>query len=92
MDVCVLSVEEAGRLEHYGVWPKCKHHRHVKRWMADGMSEAGTHRFLGGEDSKYECHSYLVPLSIQLWAPVACHDYSGKALRGMRTWGAQPVR
>jgi hypothetical protein len=92
MDVCMLSMEEAGRLEHYDVWPKCRHHRHVKRREADALAEAGTHRYLGGEGAKHETHFYLVPVSVQIWQPVACHDWDGRPLMGMRTWGAPGVK
>ena len=52
MDVCMLSPSEAGRLEHYGLWPACKSHRHIKRREADQLIQESTHRYVGGEDTE----------------------------------------
>lgn len=94
MSICVLSLEEAGRLEHYGIWPTCKAHRHMKKDDAiAAVSKAETHRFVGGPDTAVEFVSAIVPVNTdRIWCPVQCHHESGKAIMGMRTWGLKPLR
>jgi hypothetical protein len=94
LDICVLSLEEAGRLEHYGVWPSCKAHHHISGTKAlDFVTKDETHRFVGGPDTKIEFASAIVSVNTtRIWCPVACHHESGKAIMGMRTWGLQPLR
>lgn len=92
LDICVLSLEEAGRLEHYGIWPACKAHRHMKKTAALEAIKAETHRFVGGPDTKIEFASCIVEVNTtRIWSPVACHDIDGKTIQGMRTWGLQPL-
>ncbi len=93
IEICVLSLEETGRLEHWGIWPTCKAHLHMKKSHALAAVKAETHRFVGGPDTKVEFVSAIVPLDVtRVWSPVACHDASGKTIQGMRTWGLQPLR
>jgi len=94
VEICVLSVEEAGRLEHWGVWPSCKAHHHMKLSKAQAaVSDAMTHRFVGGPDTKVDYASAIVPVDYtRMWSPVACHDETGKAIAGMRSWGLRPIR
>lgn len=95
LDVCVLSIEEAARLEHWGVWPKCKAHHHIKASKAAAAVEDETHRFVGGPDTEIAevgSVSMIVPTFINRgWVPVACHGADGKPIRGMRTWGNPPI-
>jgi hypothetical protein len=93
LDICVLSLEEAARLENYGIWPTCKAHLHVRRKKAQEAIEAETHRFVGGPDTKVGFVSAIVATDCtRVWSPVRCHDESGKAIMGLRTWGLQPLR
>ena len=94
LDICVLSVEEAGRLENYGIWPMCKAHRHMSRNAAtDSVLCDETHRFVGGPDTKVAFVSAIVPVDCsRIWSPVQCHDTDGKAILGFRTWGLKPAR
>ncbi len=41
--VCVLSLEEVGRLAHYNKWPDCRHHRHVSSGEAVSLILDHTH-------------------------------------------------
>ena len=92
-DVCVLSLEEAGRLENWGIWPTCKAHRHVKNREAQEAAKAGLVRFLGGLGTKIlDPVSMVVPVAVQMWQPVACHNVDGSSLHGMRTWGLPSTR
>ena len=92
LNICVLSQSEAARLENYGVWPKCKGHRHITSSEAQELVNQETYRYLGGADSKTKFISAIAPCVIQIWSTVQCHDLTGKAIMGMKTWGAQPVR
>jgi hypothetical protein len=93
LSVCVLSSEEAGRLENYGIWPTCKAHLHWNKEKAVAAVEADTHRFVGGPDTAVDFVSAIVMASeSRLWEPVACHDLNGRAIQGMRTWGKTPLR
>ena len=49
--ICVLSAEETGKFEFYGVWPTCKHHKHITRKDAATLIDADTHRYVGGADT-----------------------------------------
>lgn len=92
-EICVLSLEEAGRLENWGIWPACKAHLHMKKRKALEAVEAETHRFVGGPDTKVEFASAIVPVNTtRIWTPVQCHSMDGKTVMGMRTWGLQPLR
>ena len=94
LDICVLSEAEAGRLEHYGIWPSCKNHRHVKRQEAlDAVTRDETHRFVGGPDTKVAFVSAIMPVNTtRIWSTVQCHNAEGMLLRGMKTWGFQPLQ
>lgn len=94
LDVCVLSLEEAGRLENWGIWPTCKAHHHMSKSRAvEAVSKAETHRFVGGPDTKVGFASAIVEVNTtRIWSPVQCHHESGKAIMGMRTWGLKPLR
>ena len=88
-DYCVLSVEEAARLEVYSSWPICREHYHVKKRVALEMLTAETHRLVGGADTKV-LHpvSMLVPVSLgRQWRPVPTCQ-----LQGFKTWGLAPSR
>jgi hypothetical protein len=89
-----LSFEETGRLEHYGIWPSCKAHLHVSKTKAlEMVAKAETHRFVGGPDTRVGFVSAIMRIpEAKIWEPVACHDWSGRALQGYRTWGVQPTR
>lgn len=50
--ICLLSPEEAARLEHFGIWPRCKSHKHLKKSEADELINADTHRYVGGSDTR----------------------------------------
>lgn len=92
LDICVLSLEEAGRLEVYGIWPRCKAHIHMKKNAAELAIRQETHRFVGGPNTKIEFATAIVPVNTSgMWGPVQCHDYNGKTLQGFRTWGLQPT-
>lgn len=90
--ICILSPEEAGRLEHFGIWPACKSHVHVKKSEAAEMIAAETHRFVGGVDTKvHDYVSMIAPVGEPvMWVPVPCHAADGTMLMGMRTWGNAP--
>lgn len=89
LKICCLSVEEAARLEVYGIWYNCKNHVHLsKRQAAEYVERDETHRFCGGKDTKVEFVSAIVPTNTsQMWQPVQNHDWDGKRLMGARTWG-----
>lgn len=92
MDICILSPEETGRLEHYGIWPTCKAHLHMSKTKAIEAVASETHRFVGGPDTKVGFASAVVETNTtRIWSPVQCHDATGKAVRGMRTWGLKPL-
>lgn len=92
-EICILSAEEAGRLEHYGIWPVCKAHRHVKKRDALAAVKTEEFRFVGGPDTKVGFVSAIVAVNTtRVWSPVACHDETGKSIQGFRTWGLQPLR
>jgi hypothetical protein len=97
LDVCVLSQEEAGRLENWGIWPNCKAHLHIKKSRAlEAVEKLETHRFIGGEDTSVKAVGHLsmiVPIdTTRIWSPVQCHNAEGMTLRGMRTWGLRPLK
>lgn len=94
MDICVLSLEEAGRLEHYGIWPTCKAHRHMTRNQAmTAVAVSETHRFVGGPDTRIAFASAIVEVNtVRMWEPTACHDTSGRPIQGFRTWGMKPLK
>ena len=89
-NVCVLSVQEAARLEHFAIWPKCKEHKHVSKMLADEGVEKDLLRYIGGPDTKIagRIHTMVVTLSEPvIWQPVPCCNYDGSKLQGMRIWG-----
>lgn len=89
----MLSLEEAARLENYGIWPSCKAHYHMKKSKALAAVEAETHRFVGGPDTKIEFASAIVEVNTtRVWSPVKCHNEDGSLIMGLRTWGLQPLR
>ena len=87
--ICVLSQREAARLEHFGIWPECKYHLHVKKTEALAMVEADSHRFIGGPDTQIKTPvTMIVKLGEPvIWQPVACRNDDGSALMGLRIWG-----
>jgi hypothetical protein len=88
----VLSLEETGRLENYGVWPVCRNHRHVPKRDAVKAVEAEEFRFVGGPDTAVAFVSAIVPVNTSgMWVPVQCHDYDGRKIQGFRTWGIAPT-
>jgi hypothetical protein len=83
LDVCVLSAEEAGRLEHWGIWPTCKAHHHIKKREAVEGAAAGLVRYLGGEGTKIQYPVSMVTATrIDIWQPVPT-----AGVIGLRTWG-----
>ena len=91
-EVCVLSVEEAARFEHWSVWPSCrKCHHHIKVREAEAMIAAETHRYVGGNDTTMKDAgkvSMIVPVETgKMWVPVPAGNSDGSRLMGMRTWG-----
>jgi len=88
LDVCVLSAEEAGRLEHYGVWPQCKAHIHIKKREALDGAKAGTMRFLGGLDTAVKFPvSMITMVRVQMWKPQQTHLEDGTKIMGLKIWG-----
>jgi len=85
LSVCILSQEEAGRLEHWRIWPVCKAHRHCSRKIADAEAKAGDARYLDGPDGSPL--SMIVPVGPSMWTPVGTSTLSGVKLQGMRVWG-----
>ena len=86
-EICVLSLAEAGRLEHYGRWPLCKDHKHIKK--ADALrlvAEYESHRFIGGPDTQIKTPVTMIVAvnTTRLWQPVPT-----AGLMGFRTWGLQ---
>jgi hypothetical protein len=93
LEVCLLSLEEAGRLEHWGIWPKCKAHHHLKQAAAREGAEAGLYRFLGGEGTKIQgTVSMVVPVAESMWKPVQARNTDGSVVIGLRVWGLAPSR
>ena len=93
MDICVLSVEEAGRLEHWAIWPQCKGHRHMKRSEAIAGVQNGEFRFVGGEGTKITRPvTMIVPCRVSPWRPVQAHDETGRRIIGFKVWGVAPAR
>jgi hypothetical protein len=87
-DVCVLSAGEAGRLEHWGIWPQCKAHKHIKKREALAGAEAGLYRYLGGPDTEIKSPvSMVTAVSVSMWQPVPT-----AGLIGFRTWGLARTR
>jgi hypothetical protein len=94
-DVCLLTLEEAGRLEHYGVWPTCRSgmHRHVTRREAEELVAADVCRYVGGADTKIQYASAIVRCSaVRVWEPVQANREDGVKLQGFRTWGLKPTK
>lgn len=96
MQICVLSAEEAGRIEHWGVWPVCKGHKHISRSAAHKAVADDTHRFVGGADTAIAdagVVTMIVPVNTaRIWSPVQCHSEDGKTIMGFRSWGLKPLR
>ena len=93
MDVCVLSLEEAGRLEHWGRWPTCKAHIHISKNKARRGVEAGEYRWVGGEETHVKSPVTMVTSArIGMWKPVQAHSEDGRAVIGLRTWGLERQR
>lgn len=93
VDVCLLSSQEAGRFEHWGIWPKCKGHRHLKRDAALAGALAGEYRFIGGEGTQVPGPvSMVTKTRVSMWKPVQAHNEDGSAVIGLRTWGLAPQR
>ena len=92
LSICVLSVEETARLEHWNAWPTCKGHRHIDKAEATALVADATYRWVGGDNTKVKFVSAIVSVSVQMWEPVACADWNGKPLLGFRTWGNRATR
>jgi hypothetical protein len=93
-EICVLSPEEAGRLENWGIWPLCKAHKHIKRREAADGAKAGLLRYVGGEDTEAHGATSMVVASgeVAMWQPVPCRDLNGREILGLRVWGNAPAR
>jgi len=91
-DYCVLSVEEAARLEVYSAWPRCCDHSHIKRKDALGLVADETHRLVGGQDTKIQFPvTMIVPVALgREWKPVPCRNHDGSMILGLRSWGLSP--
>lgn len=88
MKHCVLSSEEAGRLENWGIWPACKAHKHISKEEADKQAASGMMRFVGGRKTRANGDVTMVtPNHIGMWEPVQTTK-----LMGFRTWGLKPAR
>ena len=97
LNVCVLSAEDAGRLENYGAWPKCydklRPHRHISQKEAKKGVEAGVLRWLGGDETKIKHPvSMVVMVRISVWQPVQACLEDGTKVLGLRTWGLAKQR
>jgi hypothetical protein len=91
LDICVLSDNEAGRLEHYGVWPTCKAHLHISPNEAKRMIENGEARFIGGHGTKVSKPVTMITKHrITIWTPVSTSMPDGTRLTGFKTWGLKP--
>lgn len=85
-------MEEAALLEKNSVWPQCTNHHHCTKREAEQGIATDEFRWVGGKDT---CISGFVSMIVPtgdpvMWQPVACHGENGRALIGMRTWGAPP--
>lgn len=90
LDICVLSAEEAGRLENFGIWPICKsgEHRHISRKKLAPLLSSGAVRWVGGEGTCVETPVSMVTLvKVKMWQPVPSRAENGATLLGLRTWG-----
>ena len=93
MGVCVLSANEAGRLEHYGIWPQCKNHLHVNKRSAAARVTEGACRHVGGEGAEVGEQASMITLNrVTIWQPVQAHMEDGRAVIGLRTWGLKARR
>ena len=95
VEYCVLSVEEAARLENWGVWPCCrKTHLHINKTKALEMVRAETHRLVGGVDTRVrDAVTMIVPVAVgRMWRPVQAHNVDGSMIMGFRTWGLERTR
>ena len=91
MSVCILSVAEAGRLEHWKIWPRCIEHRHCSRKEADERAAAGLVRFLDGPNGRPL--SMVTPAGeVAMWQPVQARMEDGTAVIGLRVWGNTRTR
>ena len=91
VEVCILSIEESARLENFGIWPSCRNHRHAKKAAAQEMVNTDEFRFVGGPNTKVKyCTAIVATRESAGWVPVACHDWDGHLLIGMRVWGNRP--
>jgi hypothetical protein len=91
VSICLLSVAEAGRLEHWKTWPRCVEHRHLSRCKADEQAAAGLVRFLTGPDGRPL--SMVVPAGeVAMWQPVQVCNVDGSKIHGLRVWGNAPSR
>jgi hypothetical protein len=92
LSICVLSVEETARLEHWNAWPTCKGHRHVDKAEATALVADATHRWVGGDNTKVKFVSAIVRVPVQMWEPIACRNWDGHLLQGLRVWGNRATR
>lgn len=60
MSICLLSTTEAARLENWAVWPRCKHHHHLKRHEVDRLIAEEAVRYVGGNDTRVQCQLSMV--------------------------------
>ncbi len=79
----MLSAEEAGRLEHYGILPTCESHLHFSGKEAAQLTRTGAVRWVGGKDTCVQSPVSMVTLvRVKQWQPVPT-----AGLLGLRVWG-----
>ena len=89
LSVCVLSSAEAGRLEHWKIWPRCREHLHCSRRVANAGAEAGLYRYLNGPDGT-PVSMVTAALEPARWSPQQAHNLDGSVIIGFKVWGNAP--
>lgn len=87
--VCLLSLEEAGRLEHWGIWPKCREHPHCSRKKANEGAAAGTYRYLRSPGGN-PVSAVTDASEPSRWSPQQAHNLDGSVVMGFKVWGNAP--
>lgn len=90
MSICLLSAAEAGRLEHWKIWPRCVEHKHCSRAAADDGVKNGLYRYLDGPNGSPV--SMVAPVRVTIWTPVSTSMPDGVKLKGFKVWGLKPQR
>lgn len=88
MVYCLLSYKEARELEREGKIPNClEGHRHVSSNKAVAMEASGTHRWVGGTESR---HCRIVPCEAKEWAKSPSQGFSVMQMR--RIFREKPLK